>query len=438
MKEKYLNALPAGYRLKEEITPHKGAYALACAAVGVAVLMLLFFVADFFEGFDALLSPLVFVLYFAPGAALYMFVYAGACGLTFKLLTKGPVEYFVNTKYCLASMPQSFIDLKTRVLAGVFPAAVFTPILAGALVLYGPSTLPYLFIASAASCHAIILMIELRVLLKLRKYKGQGALINSARDCTAVFVNDGIDGEPDQTTEGYLEWLGSDEMRIGDRNLKRTVILNAGSSLGDLNVDSSGDSNSLYGNGVLTGYTTDGIGYMRSLKEAGHNIIGKKMTLLGVGGAATSILVQAALDGVSEISVFNRKSPSFERTKELIEALKEYSSCKIQLFDLADEERLRHEIANSAILVNATSIGMAPHTECSVITDSSLFHKDLIVSDVIYNPRETKFLQLAKKAGCETLNGLGMLLYQGAEAFKLWTGQDMPVELIKEKYFSNK
>lgn len=191
-------------------------------------------------------------------------------------------------------------------------------------------------------------------------------------------------------------------------------------------------------NGVLTGYTTDGIGYMRSLKEAGHNIIGKKMTLLGVGGAATSILVQAALDGVSEISVFNRKSPSFERAKELIETLKEYSSCKIQLFDLADEERLRHEIANSAILVNATSIGMAPHTECSVITDSSLFHKDLIVSDVIYNPRETKFLQLAKKAGCETLNGLGMLLYQGAEAFKLWTGQDMPVELIKEKYFSNK
>lgn len=191
-------------------------------------------------------------------------------------------------------------------------------------------------------------------------------------------------------------------------------------------------------NGVLTGYTTDGIGYMRSLNEAGLNIIGKKMTLLGVGGAATSILVQAALDGVSEISVFNRKSPSFKRAKELIAALKEYSSCKIRLFDLADEELLRREIANSAILVNATSIGMAPHTDCSVITDSSMFHKDLVVSDVIYNPRETKFLQLAKEAGCTTLNGLGMLLYQGAEAFKLWTGQDMPVELVKEKYFSNK
>ena len=221
MKEKYLNELPSGYRLKEEINLSKGAYALACAGVGVVTLFFLFFVADFFEGFDILLSPFVFVLYFAPGAVLYMFVYAGACGLTFKLLTKGPVEYFVNAKYCLASMPQSFIDLKTRVLAGVFPAAVFTPILAGALVLSGPSALPYFFVASAASCHAIILMIELRVLLKLRKYKGQGALINSARDCTAVFVNDGIDGEPDQATEGYLEWLDSDEMRIGDSERER-------------------------------------------------------------------------------------------------------------------------------------------------------------------------------------------------------------------------
>ena len=221
MKEKYLNELPSGYRLKEEINLSKGAYVLACAGVGVVTLFFLFFVADFFEGFDALLSPLVFLLYFAPGAALYMFVYAGACGLTFKLLTKGRVEYFVNTRYCLASMPQSFIDLKTRVLAGVLPAAVFTLILGGALALSWVSSLIYFFVASAASCHAIILMIELRVLLKLRKYKGQGALINSARDCTAVFVNDGIDGEPDQATVDYLEWLSSEEMCISDSERER-------------------------------------------------------------------------------------------------------------------------------------------------------------------------------------------------------------------------
>lgn len=67
---------------------------------------------------------------------------------------------------------------------------------------------------------------------------------------------------------------------------------------------------------------------------------------------------------------------------------------------------------------------------------SVLFHKDLIVSDVIYNPKETKLLRLAREAGCPTFNGLYMLLYQGAEAFKLWTGQEMPVEKIKELYFS--
>lgn len=190
-------------------------------------------------------------------------------------------------------------------------------------------------------------------------------------------------------------------------------------------------------NGVLTGHTTDGIGFMRSLQDVKCNVIGKKITLLGVGGASTSILVQAALDGVAEISVFNRKSPSFEHAKEIIQTLTKHTTCKIQLFDLADQEMLRREINESVLLVNGTSIGMAPNTDASIITDASMFHKHLVVADVIYNPRETKFLQLAKSAGCQTMNGLGMLLYQGAEAFKLWTNQNMPIELIKDKYFCN-
>jgi shikimate dehydrogenase len=79
---------------------------------------------------------------------------------------------------------------------------------------------------------------------------------------------------------------------------------------------------------------------------------------------------------------------------------------------------------------------MSPNVDASLITDPSVFHKDLIVFDVIYNPRETKLMELAKFAGCKTYNGLGMLLYQGAEAFTIWTGLEMPVDLIKEKYFS--
>ena len=190
-------------------------------------------------------------------------------------------------------------------------------------------------------------------------------------------------------------------------------------------------------NGILTGYTTDGTGYMRAVEDAGHNIIGKKMTLLGTGGASTAVLVQAALDGLSEISVFSRSTSKFnERARDIIEKLKEHSSCKVNLYDLEDEARLRHEISESAILTNGTSVGMAPDVDNSLINDSSIFHKDLIVSDIIYNPRETKLMKLAKEAGCPTFNGLYMLLYQGAEAFKIWTGQDMPIDIIKAKYFS--
>lgn len=189
-------------------------------------------------------------------------------------------------------------------------------------------------------------------------------------------------------------------------------------------------------NGVLTGYTTDGIGYMRAVQDAGHDIIGKKMTLLGAGGAATAVLVQAALDGVSEISVFSIRDSFWDRAEKTVAILNERTSCKVKLCDFEDESILRKEIHESSILTNGTSVGMSPNTDRSVITDITMFHEDLIVSDIIYNPRETKLLKLAKEAGCQTFNGLYMLLYQGAEAFKLWTGQEMPIDLIKEKYFS--
>lgn len=189
-------------------------------------------------------------------------------------------------------------------------------------------------------------------------------------------------------------------------------------------------------NGVLTGHITDGIGYMHALKAEGHNIIGKKMTILGAGGAATAIFVQAALDGVSEISIFSRRSKFFDRANTLIHSLSERTGCKMNLYDFEDPSILRREISESAILINGTSVGMAPNTDAAIITDSSMFHADLIVSDVIYNPRETKLMRLAKEAGCPTCNGLGMLLYQGAEAFRIWTGLTMPVDVIREKYFS--
>lgn len=188
-------------------------------------------------------------------------------------------------------------------------------------------------------------------------------------------------------------------------------------------------------NGILTGHITDGIGYMRSVKDAGCDIIGKKMTLLGAGGAATAILVQAALDGVSEIDVFSIKDDFFDRATTLVDKINRETKCKTALYELPDDVMLKKSLAESAILTNGTPVGMKPNTDACIITDTCVFRPELIVSDVIYNPEKTKLLSLAEQAGCQTFNGLFMLLYQGAEAFRIWTGKEMPIEQIKEKYF---
>ena len=190
-------------------------------------------------------------------------------------------------------------------------------------------------------------------------------------------------------------------------------------------------------NGKLTGYNTDGVGYMQSVKDAGYDIIGKTITVMGAGGAATAICAQAALDGVETIHIFARKTSRFwERTQKLVYNINSTLSCHAILHENGDQAALRESISQSALLLNATSVGMAPGTDASIITDTSLYRPDLIVSDVIYNPRETRFLREAREAGCQTFNGMYMLLYQGAEAFRLWTGQDMPVAEIKAKFFS--
>lgn len=188
-------------------------------------------------------------------------------------------------------------------------------------------------------------------------------------------------------------------------------------------------------NGILTGHNTDGIGYMQSVQAAGYDIIGKNMTLLGTGGAATAICAQAALDGVKKINVFNRRGKSFENFQTFIDKINQHTDCHVALYDIVDTTSLRQSLKDSSILTNGTSVGMAPKENASIINDTSLFHEGLIVSDVIYNPEETQLLKLAKEHGCHTFNGLYMLLYQGAEAFKIWTGKEMPIEPIKEKYF---
>jgi shikimate dehydrogenase len=192
-------------------------------------------------------------------------------------------------------------------------------------------------------------------------------------------------------------------------------------------------------NGRLIGHNTDGIGFMRSLADAGYTPAGQTVTLLGAGGAATAIAAQAALDGVKELNIFARPQSRFHtRTRSLVDSINRQTACKCSLFDLADSAALRTSLDASSLLINGTPVGMAPDTDASLISDPSLFHSNLFVSDIIYNPQETRLLRLAREAGCRTSNGLFMLLYQGAEAFRLWTGQEMPVDRIRELFFTPK
>lgn len=189
-------------------------------------------------------------------------------------------------------------------------------------------------------------------------------------------------------------------------------------------------------NGKFVGHNTDGTGYIRSLQDCGHDINAKKMTLLGAGGAASSILVQAAFDGAKEIDVFSIKDAFWSKAEKMVSDINETTSCKVNLIEMGNDDELGASIESSDILTNATPVGMSPNTDGCLIRSSDMLRPDLIVSDIIYNPLETKLFQMAKEMGCSVFNGLYMLLYQGAEAFKLWTGQEMPTEEIKKKYFS--
>ncbi len=189
--------------------------------------------------------------------------------------------------------------------------------------------------------------------------------------------------------------------------------------------------------GYLTGHNTDGIGFVSNLKDHGVEVLGKKMVLCGAGGAATAIMTQCALDGVKELIVFNRKGDNFVKAQELAKKLMEkLPEFHMEICDIEDEALLGSYMAKADILVNSTSLGMAPKEDTTVVKDTSFFHKNLVVCDVVYNPLETRLLREAKAAGCKTVGGKGMLLWQGVAAFELFTGEKMPVEQVKEKYFS--
>ena len=189
--------------------------------------------------------------------------------------------------------------------------------------------------------------------------------------------------------------------------------------------------------GILTGHNTDGFGYTENLRRHGVSVSSKRIVLLGGGGAATAIAAQSALEGAAELRVFNLRDAFWPRLEESMARIRAAApDCRITLHDLADQKQLLEAIEDTDILSNATRVGMAPDEDGCLIPGPEWLRKDLVVTDVVYAPPETKLLRMAKNVGCQTCDGLGMLLCQGAEAFRLYSGLEMPVEEIRKLLYA--
>ncbi|RJP59951.1 MAG: shikimate dehydrogenase [Deltaproteobacteria bacterium] len=177
----------------------------------------------------------------------------------------------------------------------------------------------------------------------------------------------------------------------------------------------------------LVGFNTDGQGFLESLKnDLGFSPKGKSILIVGAGGAARGILVSLALGGAPKISVTNR---TYNRAEKLIEEFSDrFPSVKFSALPL-DNNTLKNCLGDTDLLINTTSVGMNGD---SLRLPLSYLPKSAIIYDIVYNPLKTPLLREAEEAGLTAHNGLGMLVFQGALSFKIWTDVDAPVKLMKE------
>lgn len=178
-------------------------------------------------------------------------------------------------------------------------------------------------------------------------------------------------------------------------------------------------------NGRLTGYNTDGIGYVRSLKEeARSDLSGAHVLIVGAGGATRGILYALAREGAASVTISNR---TVARAEELADAFRGL----VPSIRAIGQDELRDACATSDIVINTTSLGMFPNVDATPL-DASWLKPGSIASDLIYNPLTTRFLEQAKERGCVSHGGLGMFIYQGAYAFEYWTGRPAPAAAMRE------
>jgi shikimate dehydrogenase len=178
--------------------------------------------------------------------------------------------------------------------------------------------------------------------------------------------------------------------------------------------------------GKLLGFNTDGTGALKALRGNGVNLSEKKVLLLGAGGAAKAVAFALSKE-VGELVILNRSS---EKAKRLAEALRRTLNKNVVggAFSL---DTLAENLRNSDVLINATSVGMHPKADQSIVPPQ-LLRSGLTVMDIVYNPVETKLAKEAKTAGAKVVSGVEMLIYQGAASFEIWTGRAAPVEVMRK------
>jgi len=181
----------------------------------------------------------------------------------------------------------------------------------------------------------------------------------------------------------------------------------------------------VHAEGGLTGYNTDVFGFRESLRrDAGFETLPGHVCVIGAGGAACGVVYACATSGdVQEMTILNR---TVERAVALADEMGGYGTCTVKAGPLDHAESLYA----AELIVNTTTMGMHPFIDETPVRDAAIFHSGQVVYDIVYNPVETRFLREAAAAGAATVNGLGMLAWQGARSLSLWTGCDAPGEIM--------
>ena len=179
-------------------------------------------------------------------------------------------------------------------------------------------------------------------------------------------------------------------------------------------------------NGKLCGFNTDGVGALAALKANGVEPKGKKIVLLGAGGAARAVAFALAKEA-DELSILNR---TLESAAELADFLKQEFNANVIAYALS-QLAVKANLADADLLINATSVGMKPNARQSLVAPEWL-KPDLAVMDIVYNPIETKLAKDAKASGAKVVSGVEMLIYQGVASFEIWTGCKAPVEVMRK------